>query len=726
MKKFILFSIAFFLINHVFAQTITIAEARALPEGTEVTVTGTTTNGQELGIIRYFQDGTAGIAAYGGVLESVNRHDSITVTGVLKLYNGLLEIEPINDLVNHGPADVQIQPLLTTPSGINEENEGKLLEIEDAVFADGGGTFASGTYSFTASGEDGIIYLRSNHPLIGTLIPVGPVNLTGISSQFSFSGTGGYQLLPRDEDDIFNDAPISIISSITIADLSTDGFGLSWVTDVSSSTGVFYGTDPENLSGNQFEDNNVTEHAITISGLESGQVYFFRVYSVAGTDTAKSSVISAATVSLSSGEMKVYFNKPVDQTVANPADNLAQTTSSIWDTAAAWIDKAMITLDIAMYNFNNIEIANAINAAYNRGVAIRMIVEGGNANIGLEFINDNIPVLERENATGSGMHNKFMIIDAEDTDNAWIMSGSTNFTDFNMSVDFNNMIFIQDQALARAYRVEFEEMWGGSGPEPDPSKAKFGEEKSNNTPHQFIVNGEKVELYFSPSDGTTSQIIKTIMDADASVNFATLVFTRDDIADAVIDRNSDFFVTVSGLIDQINTMGSEYENLLDNFVNVRSFLEVDGQLHHKYVIVDVDSPEDDPVVLTGSHNWSSSAENSNDENTLIIHDALVANQYFQEYTQRFADAVGIEEYAFTDIGIYPNPVSDQLYISAPDLNGKIFIYISDISGKVVYSEAMQTVSGNIFSVDFSEFDKGLYTLTIQDGVQSETLKVIKN
>jgi len=39
-----------------------IAAARALGEGTEVTVTGIVTNGDELGLIRYMQDASAGIA----------------------------------------------------------------------------------------------------------------------------------------------------------------------------------------------------------------------------------------------------------------------------------------------------------------------------------------------------------------------------------------------------------------------------------------------------------------------------------------------------------------------------------------------------------------------------------------------------------------------------------------------------------------------------------------
>jgi phosphatidylserine/phosphatidylglycerophosphate/cardiolipin synthase-like enzyme len=63
---------------------------------------------------------------------------------------------------------------------------------------------------------------------------------------------------------------------------------------------------------------------------------------------------------------------------------------------------------------------------------------------------------------GSGMHNKFVIIDADDAQNAWVLTGSGNWTTGNLISDCNNFIFFQDQSLALAYRLEFEEMWGGT------------------------------------------------------------------------------------------------------------------------------------------------------------------------------------------------------------------------------------------------------------------------
>ena len=39
----------------------------------------------------------------------------------------------------------------------------------------------------------------------------------------------------------------------------------------------------------------------------------------------------------------------------------------------------------------------------------------------------------------------------------------------------------------------------------------------------------------------------------------------------------------------------------------------------------------DPIVITGSSQLSNIAENNSDENTLIIHDPIIANIYLQEF-----------------------------------------------------------------------------------------------
>lgn len=120
-----------------------------------------------------------------------------------------------------------------------------------------------------------------------------------------------------------------------------------------------------------------------------------------------------------------------------------------------------------MYNANDFSIIAALNEAEDRGVLVRYISEGTNSNDGLDNLSSTIPVLFRTDGEGSGMHDKFMSIDADHADIAWLWTGSTNWTKNGLFGDYNNMVFIQDQALALAYRTEFEE---GEAPDPSPKR----------------------------------------------------------------------------------------------------------------------------------------------------------------------------------------------------------------------------------------------------------------
>ena len=180
----------------------------------------------------------------------------------------------------------------------------------------------------------------------------------------------------------------------------------------------------------------------------------------------------------------------------------------------------------------------------------------------LNSLDPNIPIVYRTPTPAAGiMHNKFLVIDANSVNNSWIMTGSTNWTNpSNLFNDYNNLIFVQDQALAKAYTMEFEEMWAGS----------FGSNKIDNTPHDFNVNGVHMELYFSPTDQTTSKILEVINSVDYTFESALLEFTRDDLGDAIIDVHNSFGTNVRGIMESTNSQYAEFDKMDDAGVNVKS------------------------------------------------------------------------------------------------------------------------------------------------------------
>ena len=302
---------------------------------------------------------------------------------------------------------------------------------------------------------------------------------------------------------------------------------------------------------------------------------------------------------------------------------------------------AQQSLDITMYEQESPEIVEAINAAYDRGVQVRYITDSIASNDVLENLNGNIPVLYG-NDNGI-MHDKFIIIDAGDEMNAWVITGSLNHTENNLGWDYNNMICIQDKSMALGFTLEFEEMWGSEGPIYDEFNAKFGGDKMDNTPHKFLIDNIPMEAYFSPSDNTTSKIKNAIDQAQNDLEFGIMVFTENSLGDAVIDAQQRG-LNIDGIIDYVEYTGSEYQYLKDNGVNVRDYVNPDGSswpdgpvFHHKYVVMDFQEGATNPILITGSHNWSAAAESNNDENTLIIYDANIANQFHQEFSKRFKD-----------------------------------------------------------------------------------------
>ncbi len=734
--KHLFFLFVIFATTNIFGQAITIDSARSLPAGTVVTVRGVVTNGTELGVIRYFQDGTGGLAAYSSTLTSgVLRGDSIIVTGTLKNYNQLLELDPVASLTVLTTGNALPTPQVITPSQIDESYEGELIRINDLTFTTNpGGTFASNTsYNYTSGGQTGVIYVRSGHPLIGQVVPSGAVDVVGIASQFHYSSpTAGYQLLPRDTNDIIFTAGIMVTSKVGVTGISQTGFTIDWTTSADGTTEVFYG--PTTALGNHAVDTSLTSnHSFIFNSLTPAQLVYVKAFSVAGTDTAFAPITPFITQSSSTGNMKVYFNTPVDNSVSS-GTNAIYLNQAIDDTLIAYIDRAQSTIDFTMYNFNNTGLSNistALNNAFARGVTVRVIFDGTANNDGVQSLVSGIKKIGSPTSASYGiMHNKFIVFDAYATDHnvPLVWTGATNMTDGQVNLDANNVIIVQDKSLAIAYTLEFNEMFGSETAIPSLTDAKFGPFKTDNTPHDFKIGGKDVKCYFSPSDGTNAKLIETIQSADDNMSIATMLITRSDLdyaIQAAVTGGVNTRIVVNAEGDCTPAVWANLKALLgDKMVDDAS---VPGIMHHKYLIVD-EGTSSDPTLWTGSHNWSNAANNLNDENTLIIHDATIANIYYQnfiyKYHQIVPDFISTSE-IFEQVNIYPNPASEMVSIDFESKEGsQVSIILFDINGKIISTSEYQSVSGsNKVQLNVSNQATGIYFIQLKTSEGSVFKKI---
>ena len=710
------------------------------------------------------QDNTAGISVYGsGFAGSVSVGDSVTLTSTLAEYNGLTQFDFIStgSVVTVHKSNCVIEPKVVTLNEINtqtwngvEEIEGSLVRVND-VQINATGTFSGGT-NYSVSDPTGSLELRIDNDvstIIGSSIPSSNIDIIAIVGQYdpSVPRSSGYQLLPRFISDLVSTNEPLILSPIIPADITPTSFTVYFNTSREGNTEVRYGLSNSLEFVPIIIEEAVTKHIIKIDNLVEATNYYFQVLSSSENGTSKSQIMSVSTASsdTSIGKINLYFNYSVDHSVAIP-NNEAIGNVNFKEKLISRINSATHSLDIAVYSFYGLnDVANAIISAKNdRNVKVRVVYDSRDMQSSMQLLADaGILISKRINSDGI-MHNKFMIVDARDPikNNDWVWTGSWNWNPLN---NRNNVIEINDPALAETYTIEFEEMWGSSNEIPS-SSARFADSKLDNTSHIFNIGGRNVELYFSPSDGTESKISNAIMSADSSIYFGMLSFTSDPIFNSINTRHTNGVTDIRGIIDNVNDSGGEYSNL-QSISEVFDY-NLSGLFHHKYSIIDSYSSSSDPIVITGSHNWSRSANEKNDENTLIIHDLNIANQYMQEFKSRYNELGGTAVFPTPIItGIsrkssiipeeiklyqnYPNPFNPSTTINytIPNLSttAKSFVKLTvyNSMGEEVYELVNSNQSPGNYYVKFdgSELSSGIYfySLKVEGNMVTKKMLLLK-
>ena len=284
------------------------------------------------------------------------------------------------------------------------------------------------------------------------------------------------------------------------------------------------------------------------------------------------------------------------------------------------IRQSRVSVDVAVHDLNLWSIRDALLEAKRRGLTVRMVTESDNLDEDeiQQLKEAGIPVLgdRREGL----MHNKFVVLDRRE-----VWSGSMNLTVSESYRNNNNLLRIRSTLLAEDYTVEFEEMFEND---------LFGPGSPANTPHPNIqVDGTQVEVYFSPDDGAASRLAELLSEAQESIYFLAFSFTSDDLANAILER-AKAGLTVAGVMEQDqveSNIGSDYVLFRQSGLDVRLDANPD-QMHHKVMVID------SKIVVTGSYNFTSSAENRNDENLLVIHNGDVATLYLEEFQRLYEEA----------------------------------------------------------------------------------------
>jgi len=725
--------------------------------GDTVAVEGTVTAGS--GIFSneftdvFIQDSSGGIKVFDNEIPvQFASGDHVIILGVLDQFHGMTEIIPVWEHVMIRSKDNPLPP----PASLccrevdhafqadgSEPDEARLIRLQNVTYDPVANALTD------TSGTCGI-YLC---PQAGLNVPPGRYNITGLLSQYTPDAqpphTDHYSIQPRFQSDIEPAAAVSFLTVPEISGWAPDGVTLAFETSVACDVIVNYGSTDDYTE--QIEaDADPALHQISLTGLQAASIYHYQVICRLGSDEIHTpdALFVTRAPDTAPGTIHIYFNGSVES--GNSRSVLANGNEDLYARLAGYMDAAGHTIDACFMKLTHPDVRDALIEAHDRGVSVRFICEqdqsGGDAIQSL--IQAGIPVVTDTygNNDGSGcMHHKFAVFDRRDdaslTDD-WVWTGSFNLTDYGAYPQpFENAIAVQDPALAAVYTDGFNRMWGSGSETPDPQTAGFGSGYFQSMPHRVMIGETLAEVYFSPDGGGMEAIHKAIASADFTIDFSMFSFTRHYLADALVQSSQSRSVPVRGLMDsdqiQSDDTYSQWNFLhaeLDDRVRKHTSTK---RLHHKYAVIDGCEPDSDPLIITGSYNWTHNAEQHNNENVLILHNADGADQYLQEFEARYQNASG----ANTSPSLptrwnlrqnYPNPFngSTSIDFTVPGTSD-VSIHVLDIRGRTVkrfdnrtYSPGQYSVWWNAVNDDGTPVSSGVYLIRLKAPDFTDQMKTV--
>jgi phosphatidylserine/phosphatidylglycerophosphate/cardiolipin synthase-like enzyme len=265
--------------------------------------------------------------------------------------------------------------------------------------------------------------------------------------------------------------------------------------------------------------------------------------------------------------------------------------------------------------------------------------------------------------TGSIMHNKFVVL-VRDKKPVAVWTGSTNLTENGIFGHSNVGHIVEGKTAAAQYLAYWKEL--RTSPQSKDEKAWMGEH--NPAPPDPADPVEDLDIVFSPHQGDDvldwyADIAKSAKDA-LFMSFAfgmderfqeayrqdddkLRVALMEDFGGTTKEQKAKAKAAITAIRKRRNVVvavGNRLRlNSFDRWLAERGGLTNNVEwIHTKYALVDPLGP--DPVVITGSANFSTASTSSNNENMLVIRgNTRVADIYLGEYMRLY------NHYAFREM-----------------------------------------------------------------------------
>ncbi|MBV4458156.1 phospholipase [Pseudomonas sp. COR58] len=298
-------------------------------------------------------------------------------------------------------------------------------------------------------------------------------------------------------------------------------------------------------------------------------------------------------------------------------------------------------LDIAIYEYQLQAIIDTVNAAFDRGVQVRVLYharpDDEDTTINEASLAHLPQASKRGRVTHNIFHDKFIVLSRLDAGGARqpqaVLCGSTNFTANGVYRQANVVHVLDDPAIAASYLRTFEEVW--------TTPADVGATRDWITDVNPMDPARPLFAGFSPRTGGADlrEFVDIINAAKRDVLFVTAFDLPDAILNALLGQPHDDILRY-GLQNTASRITGFHADRTAEFAatallntGLEGWLRenMKGQkgnllVHTKAVVTDFTT--DAPTIISGSHNLSTSASNGNDENFLIIRgDTDLADRY---------------------------------------------------------------------------------------------------
>ncbi|MBI1836801.1 MAG: hypothetical protein HYR91_06000 [Flavobacteriia bacterium] len=313
-------------------------------------------------------------------------------------------------------------------------------------------------------------------------------------------------------------------------------------------------------------------------------------------------------------------------------------------------NNSSFSIRAAAYEFSHLGVLTALKTASENGADVKIVYDcrkdepQATSNQMIDQVGIRNLMIPRSANPSYISHNKFIVL-LKDNQPIQVLTGSTNFTDGGIYGQSNVVHIVRDIEIASQYL----NYWTILSQNTDAKLLRPWTIKETNDPLSSLAKG--IHPIFSPrsSENVLNWYAQQIDKAESFCCFTAafgvnktiasylttnthnkryIMLEKKQAADEIYMKNSNNFVSIGEIINQSAVGDSEFHRWLgEKLTGLNNFV---NYLHTKYLLQDPLS--ENPLIISGSANFSTASTINNDENMLLIQgNTMVSDIYLGEF-----------------------------------------------------------------------------------------------